>query len=301
MIIPRFLKADDKVAIVAPAGKPDKDLLEAGIRALEAWGLQVSVGNNVYSRSHGYLAGSDAERLVDLQQMLDSEDVAAVFCARGGYGCSRIVDQLDLSKSMNKPKWLVGYSDITALHLKFNKTGIASIHGEVPVHFSREPYADAVWQLQQLLFGKWASIQSKATAKQIPGNVTAEVIGGNLSLMIDALGTTTDPDTTKKILILEEVDEYYYKVDRMLNHLLRAGKLSKLAGLVIGQFSAIKDTRQAFNESVEDIVLQKCAKFGYPIAFNFPVGHEPFNQSWIHGAKANLVVDDKIAELNYLL
>jgi len=299
MLLPAFLKPNDTVAIVAPAGKPDQDLLEAGIKVLTSWGLQVECGQHVYSQSHGYMAGTDAERLDDLQSMLDRKDIAAILCARGGYGCSRIVDQLNLNACKKHPKWLIGFSDITALHLKLYKEGIASIHGEVPVHFAREPYATAVAQLKDLLFGKVQAIQSSAHPLQIKGTAKGELMGGNLSLLVDALGTATAPDTQGKILVIEEIDEYFYKVDRMLTQLLRAGKLENLSGLIIGQFSAMKDTKQAFNESVAEIVIQKAGHFAYPIAFDFPVGHEPFNQSWLHGVNAQLEVSEKGAVLSY--
>ena len=301
MLLPSFLRPNDKVAIVAPAGKPDKDLLEAGIIVLTSWGLHVEYGKHVYSQSHGYMAGTDAERIEDLQHMLDRKDIAAVFCARGGYGCSRIVDQLNLSACKKSPKWVIGFSDITALHLKLYKEGIASIHGEVPVHFAREPYAAAIAQLEDLLFGKVLAVQSSAYPLQIKGKANGELIGGNLSLLVDTFGTATEPDTKGKILVIEEIDEYFYKVDRMLTQLLRAGKLEHLSGLIIGQFSAMKDTKQAFNESVAEMVIQKAGHFGYPIAFDFPVGHEPFNHSWLHGVIAQLEVTETGAVLSYNL
>jgi muramoyltetrapeptide carboxypeptidase len=299
MLLPPFLKPNDTVAIVAPAGKPDKDLLQAGIEVLTSWGLLVELGRHVYSQSHGYMAGTDAERLEDLQSMINRKDIAAIFCARGGYGCSRIVDQLNFSDWKKHPKWLIGFSDITALHLKLYKEGIASIHGEVPVHFATEPYAAAVAQLKDLLFGKVQAIQSSAHPLQIKGIAEGELIGGNLSLIVDALGTATAPDTTGKILLIEEIDEYFYKVDRMLTQLLRAGKLENLSGLIIGQFSAMKDTKQAFNESVSEMIIQKAGHFAYPIAFDFPVGHEPYNQSWLYGVNAQLEVTENGAILNY--
>lgn len=300
MIIPPALKVNDTVAIVAPAGKPDQDLLEAGIAVLQLWGLHVRRGKNIYSQSHGYMAGTDAERLQDLQDMLNDEQISAVFCARGGYGCSRIADELDLNKCLHHPKWLIGYSDITALHLKFLKAGLASIHGEVPVHFARASYAQGVNQLKALLFGESAEIKSAVHQLQRNGFAQGNLVGGNLSLLVDALGTKTDFDSKGKVLVLEEIDEYYYKVDRMLTQLLRAGKLDNLAGLVIGQFSSMKDTKQAFNESVAEIVMHKVSPFTYPVAFNFPIGHEPFNLSWIHGARVALNVNAEGAAFSYI-
>jgi muramoyltetrapeptide carboxypeptidase len=301
MLLPPFLKPNDTVAIVAPAGKPDRDLLEAGILFLKSWGLNIIIGKHVYSQAHGYLAGTDAERLEDVQTMLNRDDIAAIFCARGGYGCSRIVDQIDLSACIKNPTWVIGFSDITAIHLKLHKAGIASIHGEVPVHFAKAPYKESVQQLKNLLFGKVDNIIAAAHTSQINGIATGELIGGNLSLLVDALRTKTEPDTTGKILLLEEVDEFQYKIDRMLTQLLRAGKLQELAGLVIAQFTSIKDTRMPFNESVMDIVLQKTKDFGYPIAFDFPVGHVPENKSWIHGANAKLIVEEQGCSLQTLV
>lgn len=290
MIAPRYLKRGDRVALVAPAGKITREVLVRSVRVLEQWDLKVVVGDNVMSKSHSYLAGSDEERWVDLQQALDSRRIKAIFCARGGYGTTRILQRIDLTKFKKYPKWIVGFSDITALHLLMLRTGFESIHASMPAQFSDPAARPSVQNLHEILFGTTLPIQAPPVSGNIEGEASGTVIGGNLSILLDAMGTPIEPETKGRILVIEEIDEFKYKLDRMMTQLKRAGKLDKLAGLAIGYMTGIKDSNTPFGESVQEILLRHVRDADYPVAFGLPIGHEHPNAAWRHGSRMRLVV-----------
>lgn len=283
-----------------PARKIDGELLRNGIQVIESWGLKIKLGKHCFTADNQYLAATDEERLADLQSMLDDDSIQLIFCARGGYGTTRIVDKLDFNQFLQKPKWLIGFSDITALHLKLHQLGIESIHGCMPVQFTNPEYRDSVEDLRRILFGKkGTSITARVHESNRTGKATGQLIGGNLSLIADSMATSTEPDTNGKILVLEEVDEYLYKIDRMLVQLKRAGKLSQLAGLVVGHLTGVKDTELPFNQSVEALILDKVQEYTYPVAFHFPIGHQAPNFSWIHSGRATLAVSMQESVLSF--
>ncbi|MEO1051366.1 MAG: LD-carboxypeptidase [Bacteroidota bacterium] len=272
---PAYLQAGDEVAIVAPARKIDQKSLDTAQEVLRSWGLKVVLGSNVYSE-YGYFAGTDEERLSDLQEALDSPRIKAIFCARGGYGMTRIVDRISFDEFMISPKWVVGFSDITALHLKLARLEVESIHGVMPLFFN--PNADpATDSLRSVLFGTEAAIEYPRGKFDRCGKASGQLVGGNLSLIVDSLGTSNEIETEGRILYVEEIDEYLYKVDRMLVQLKRSGKLRRASAVIVGHMSYIKDTQLPFGKSVEEIFLEHTEEYGYPVAFDFPFGHEKRN------------------------
>lgn len=294
MVSPKALKKGNKVIIISPSRQINNSQIERAIEVLESWGLEVSVGDYAFSRS-GYFAGTDSERLKDLQDSIDNQKIAAIFCARGGYGLSRIIDHLDLSGLTRHPKWIIGFSDITALHLRLNLAGIESIHGLMPVQFEYDGVDNSIDSLYNMLFNNEFKYNWEGNTQNNLGECTAEIVGGNLSLLVDSLGTKTEIRTDNKILFIEEIDEYFYKIDRMLNHLNRAGKFSKLAGLVIGQFSDLKDTQIPFGFNLIEIIKSNITNKQVPIAFDAPIGHEAHNLSIPIGRKIYLnVMKDKV-------
>lgn len=299
MVRPPALKKNDTIGIVAPGRKLDLELIHAAAKLIETWGFRVLLGSHINSEKHSYLAGTDAERLEDLQDMLDDSIVRAIICARGGYGTTRILDQLDFSSFQKNPKWICGFSDITALHLKLQSLGVQSIHGTMPVLFSKPESAQSVETLRQILFGNQIDQEIATHSKNKMGLATGSVVGGNLSLIVDSLGTSSEIDTENKILVIEEVDEFLYKVDRMLVQLKRGKKLQHLAGLVVGHMTDMKDTELPFGETLEDIVLQHVKDCAYPVAFGFPIGHENPNFAWIQGSRATLDVTSKKSRLTF--
>lgn len=295
MITPQPLSAGDKVIIVSTSRMITSDQIKYAIEKLESWGLIVDLADNVYDR-FGYFSGDDSVRLKNLQKALDSTEYKAVFCSRGGYGLSRLVDDLDTTGLINSPKWIIGFSDITALHLLLNKHGMESVHGVMPVQFEYEGIEESLNSLKTLLFGHNMSYQFSAHPENVESEGHGEIIGGNLSLLVDSLGTGTEIDTTDKVLFIEEIDEYYYKIDRMFNHLKRAGKLADISGLIVGQFSDLKDTRIPFGQSLYGIVKDK-VRYGIPICFEAPIGHTTDNWAIPCGRFVKLSVKNDIVNL----
>ncbi|MEQ8424236.1 MAG: LD-carboxypeptidase [Cyclobacteriaceae bacterium] len=288
------------IGIVTPARKVDDQLLLKGCEVIKSWGLNVKMGKHCFSNKPNYLAASDEERLDDMQRMLDDPSVVAIFCARGGYGTTRIVDRLNFDNFLKKPKWIVGFSDITALHLKLHELGIESIHGCMPTQYSKPEYKESVDSLIQILFeGKDSIIEVPSNKRNKQGKATGKIIGGNLSLVVDSLGTDGEVDTNGKILILEEIDEPLYKIDRMLTQLKRAKKFSHLSGLVIGHMTDIKDTELPFGQSIEELVLDKIESYQYPVAFDFPIGHQAPNIAWRYSSMATLAAEADRAMLTF--
>lgn len=296
---PTTLVAKDFIGVAAPAGKIKSESLDIAVSILKSWGLQVELGGHIFSNAHGYFSGTDEERLNDFQHMLDNPKLSAIMCGRGGYGITRIIDHLDFAGFLKFPKWIVGFSDITALHLKLHQLGIESIHSVMPLQFPKPEHKASVESLRKVLFGEVVPLEGKTSAFNRLGSSSGQVVGGNLTLLVDSLGTATDVDTAGKILVIEEVGEYKYKLDRMLTHLKRAGKLDLLNGLIIGYMTDITDAEGNFGQTVEEIVLDKVKEFSYPVALNFAIGHEAPNLAWRHGASGSLTVSRDQAKLNF--
>ena len=289
MIRPDLLKNGDKIALIAPARMITPEQVETAYDVFREWGLTVVQGENLFMRD-GYFSGTDHQRLSDLQKAIDNSEIKAIFCARGGYGITRILDRLNLDNLNNFPKWIVGFSDVTALHLAINNHGVQSIHGLMPVQYDYMEVERSLSSLHNILFEGSFQYTVSGSEHNIPGLVNAEIVGGNLSLLADSIGSRTELNTNRKILFIEEIDEYFYKIDRMLNQLSRAGKFEQLAGVVLGDFSLIKDTQIPFGKSFEDIVLRYFSHLNIPVAFGFPVGHEAHHLAIPIGRKVRLSV-----------
>ncbi len=301
-ILPEFLKAGDLVALVCPASFVTGELEDAH-KLLRSWGLRVKKGITVTSRLHQY-AGSDELRTADLQAALDDPEVKVIFAARGGYGTVRIIDRLDFTKFVANPKWLVGFSDITVLHSHIHAVyGIPTIHGQMPATIP-EGTSTSLETLRKALFGEPVSYRYSTAAAQAPSNRDGEgcgqLIGGNLALLQSVMGSRSEMDFEDKVLLIEDIGEKYYNVDRMLWTLKRAGKLDRLAGLLVGGFSEMKDNPEVpFGSTVEEIVLEKINGLTYPVAFDFPSGHIPDNHALMLGREVQLSVKGAQVELKY--
>jgi muramoyltetrapeptide carboxypeptidase len=299
MLFPELLAKGNTIAVVAPARKIGMNDLHTARKIFSGWGLECLLSPALESNAHSYLSGTDAQRLQDLQSALDNPDISAIICARGGYGSTRILDQLDLTAFRKKPKWVIGFSDITALHLLLRKNGIASIHGTMPILFGDPGSRKSIQSLQSVMMNGVCEISSPSVSSNHLGKVTAETVGGNLSLLVDSFGTSTELETDGKILIVEEIDEYFYKLDRMMTQFKRSGKLDRIKGLIVGHMTDIRETSLPFGERVEEIILNAIANVDCPVAFNFPSGHENPNLAWIHGGTATLEVNDHGTTLRY--
>jgi muramoyltetrapeptide carboxypeptidase len=275
MYFPSLLSQGSKIAIVAPAGKLANGALKEAIKSFDSWGIEVILGKHVYDQND-YFAGTDNDRLADLQWAMDDPTIEAILFARGGYGTTRILDEINFLKFKAQPKWLIGFSDITALHLKLQTLEIASIHGPMGISFGQKGSSNSIESLKTLLFKGTSDLNSSQPALR-SGSIEAEVTGGNLALLADSFGTSSEIDPSNKILFIEDVGENTYRIDRMLRQLLRAGKLDNLAGLVVGHFSLIDDGDTPFGQSWREVIEEVTNRFNYPLAFGFNIGHEPEN------------------------
>lgn len=275
MKIPPYLRPGDTIGIVCPAGYMPLERAQTCINTLRDWGFRVRTGRTLGGDSPNYFAGTDEERLADFQEMLDAEDVHAILCGRGGYGLSRIIDRIDFSAFKKRPKWIIGYSDVTILHSHiYANYKTASLHAPMASAFNddgyRSEYVESLWQA---LEGKKARYECPAHAYDRKGTAVGELVGGNLCLLAHGVGTDSDIKTKGKILFLEDVGEYLYNIDRMCYQLKRSGKLSKLAGLIIGGFTENKDTERPFGSGVDEIIRDLVREYDYPVCYGFPVGH----------------------------
>ncbi len=277
MLLPPYLKKGQTIGITCPAGYMIKEKAQSCIAQLQKWGFEVMVGNTLGSQSNNYFSGTDEERRDEMQAMLDDDSIHAILCARGGYGTGRIIEQLDFSHFRKKPKWIIGFSDITVLHCHlFSKFKIASLHAPMAAAF-----ADGLNEFNQSLYksitGKKASYTTNSHPFNKKGKVSGELVGGNLSLFTHLIGTNSEVDTKDKILFLEDIGEQIYNIDRMLYQLKRSGKLQALKGLIIGGFTDIKDTDRPFGQTVQEVIRAIIADCTYPVCYEFPVSHEKEN------------------------
>jgi muramoyltetrapeptide carboxypeptidase len=294
--IPQLLKPGNRVGIISPASHPTSDQWKAGLQVLSDWGLEVVLGDH-YLAEHFGLGGTDEQRRSDLQQMLDDPSIAAIFPLRGGYGVSRLLDGLDFTKFRANPKWIVGFSDITALLCHIDTFSIASIHGPMPNNFCQKGGEAALANLHTLLFEGRTQIHTTSHSLNKHGVAEASIIGGNLSLLTHLIGSNSFPNPKGKILFIEEIGERLYHVDRLLLQLKRAGYLADLAGLIIGGFTDCKEASLTIGLRVEDMILEHTANYSYPIAFDFPAGHIPNNQAIPMGKKIKFLVNAEIVQV----
>lgn len=280
MTTPSYLSTNDKVGIISTAKRTEIHEIEQGIATLKSWGLEPVVGQNAFNE-YGFLAGTDAERLSDLQQMLDDESIKAVFFTKGGYGTLRIIDGIDWTKFCQNPKWLVGYSDITLLHCHVHNFGIQSLHAVMLQAYPKASF-ESVETIRKALFGESLDYEIPAHPKNRYGGEVIEgtLVGGNLSMLYAIIGSESDIEMDGKILFIEDIDEYLYHYDRMLMSLKRAGKLQGLKAVMTGQMIDIKGSTLPWGRNEFEITLEH---FDCPVIFDFPAGHVADNRALITG------------------
>ena len=287
---PPYLKKGDTIGITCPAGYMAIAKAQACIETLQRWGFEVMVGKTLGSKSKNYFSAPDEDRKNELQAMLDDENIHAILCGRGGYGVSRIIDGLDFTEFKKNPKWIIGFSDITVLHAHlYTKIKVASLHAPMGAAFN-EGENEFIKSLYKALIGKKAKYRCAAHPFNKKGNVTAELVGGNLSLLVHLTGTPSDIKTKNKILFIEDIGEHIYNIDRMLYQLKRSGKLSNLTGLIVGGFTDMLDTERPFGKKVYKLINEITAAYDYPVCFGFPVSHEKENYALKIGCTYNLKV-----------
>lgn len=302
---PPSLRAGDTIGITSPAGTMTLEEMQPAIALMESWGFQLKIGDTIGKKDFTF-GGTDAERLSDLQRMLDDPSIQAIMCARGGYGAIRIVDDIDWKTFKKRPKWLIGFSDITVLHSHIHRQlGIATIHSKMTNSFpddwsKAEPVqVDTINSIRDALTGKAMRYSAEPSAQNKPGTAEGILTGGNLKTLETLAGSASDIHTDGKILFVEDTGEYLYSIDRMFWNLKRTGKLARLKGLIVGGFK-IKpdDPGDEFGKTIQEIVLEKIRDKDYPVCFDFPVGHQKANFALKCGVRHRLSVQPDAVSLN---
>lgn len=297
MIRPNYLKEGATVAIVSTARRISKKELIPAITILKKRGLKVVLGTSIGAEDHQF-AGNDELRTSDFQTMLDHPEIDAIWCARGGYGTVRIIDQLDFSNFKNYPKWIIGYSDITVLHAHLHQLGIETLHAQMPLFI--ETKSDAtINSIKETLFGEKYEIIIPSEKNNINGIASGQLIGGNLSILYSLCGSPSALNTKGKILFIEDLDEYLYHIDRMLQNLLRNGYFEGLEGLIVGGMTQMHDNDIPFGKNAAEMILDICSEYDFPITFNFPAGHLEDNRALILGRKVDLMVNKNGVTLSF--
>ncbi|REE17056.1 muramoyltetrapeptide carboxypeptidase [Winogradskyella pacifica] len=302
LIQPPYLKAGDTVAIVAPSGilKSRVGEVQDAVKLLESWGLHAIVGKHVFNQFN-HFAGTDAERCEDLQNAMDDPKISAIWCARGGYGTVRILDKLNYSKFKKNPKWIIGYSDITALHNQVHNEGFQSLHAIMCVSLTKDLNAikESVETFKSAIFGNPENYTLKGSNYNRVGETSGELVGGNLTMLHTMLGSKESIDTSGKILFIEEIGEYKYHIDRMLQSMKRAGYFDDLNGLVVGDMSRMRKNTTLWGTSVEQLILDALEDYDFPITFNMPAGHEKDNRALVLGRTLELKVGKEQSTLKF--
>lgn len=296
LTVPPYLQRGDKIAIVSPARSITFEEVFPAMKLFQKWGLEVILGTHVFGKNHQF-SGTDEQRRQDLQQMLDNPAIRAIVMSRGGYGTVRIIDKLDFKKFSQNPKWIVGFSDITVLHSHIHRhLEIQTIHAIMPYNIKDQDINEiAVESLRKTFFGEKISYSKHITFCDRTGLTEGILVGGNLSILYSLTGSPSDIDTRGKILLLEDVDEYLYHLDRMMLNLKRSGKLSGLKGLIVGGLTEMKDNEIPFGKDAREIIQDAVKDYQYPVCFDFPSGHEKMNVALYLGRKANLKVDKEVS------
>ena len=286
------LQPGDLIAIVTPAKAIEETHIAFAKSLFESRGYRVYISKHCLDVHH-YFSGTDAERASDLQQALDNPDVKAIICARGGYGCVRILDHLQWAGFIREPKWLVGFSDVTVLHQHIGILGLPSIHASMPLNF-KENTPEAIDSLFDALEGNQLTYDIAANSHNKQGETTGKLVGGNLSILYSLLGTDDCIDYTDCILFIEDLAEQLYHIDRMFYAFAKAGILDKLKGLIVGGMTDLKDTAVPFGQDIYTLILSHFTYRNIPIAFDFPAGHINDNRALIIGAEVKLEVADRV-------
>lgn len=298
MIIPPSLKVGDKVAIVCTARKFEPKQCLSAIELMKSWGLEVVLGNTI-GKDNFQLGGNDEERAEDLQQMINRHDIKAIWIARGGYGTVRIIDKIDFSPLQKQPKWIIGFSDITVLHSHLHGLELGSLHAIMPFSVPNAT-AEAKESLRKSLFGEKLSYEINSHNANISGQTTGEIIGGNLSILYSLLGSPSSVNTNGKILFIEDLDEYLYHIDRMMQNLKRNGYFDNLNGLIVGGMTDMHDNQIPFGYDAVQIITEIVKPYQIPVCFDFPAGHISNNLALPFGKEVLLNIDTNRVTLNYL-
>lgn len=303
LIRPEYLKVGDTIAIIAPSGvlNDHENYINKAKKLLESWELNVIIGKNVFN-NYGHFSGTDKERTKDFQRALDDKTISAIWCARGGYGAMRIIDDLDYTEYLKTPKWIIGYSDITAIHNDLHILGSESIHSIMCKSLENKDINNdrSIQALKDVLFGNKLSYNFNNKPENKLGKTSGQIVGGNLTLLHGLIGSKSSINTDGKILFIEDLGEYHYHIDRMLISLKRAGYFDNCNGLVVGDFSDLRKNTTPFGKNIKEIILDAVKEFNFPVLFDFPAGHEELNMPIILGRNIIMDINNSKSTIEFL-
>ncbi|MEQ8520788.1 MAG: LD-carboxypeptidase [Vicingaceae bacterium] len=297
MIRPPNLKKGDRVALLSTARKIDAAILNDATEVFGKWGLEIVPAPKLFAAQDQF-AGSDDERIENLQWALDDPSVKAILCARGGYGTARIIDHLNWKVFLDLPKWIIGYSDVCVLHGHLQNMGVESLHASMPVNFDNNS-PESLQGIQDALFGSTIGYQFAPDSFNTPGSASGPVVGGNLSIMYSLVGSSSMPPLKGSILFLEDLDEYLYHIDRMIVALKRAGVFETISALVVGGMTDMNDNEIPFGKNPVEIIADQLEEYSFPISFGMPAGHLSDNLPLIFGRPAHLEVNEQGSSLKF--
>ncbi|NDV63759.1 LD-carboxypeptidase [Bacteroides sp. 224] len=288
---PPYLREGDRIVILSPSGKIDKKLLKATKERLASWGLQPVIAKNADAASGSY-AGTIRQRQNDFQAAMNDAEAKAIFCSRGGYGVVHFMDKLDFTLFRQHPKWLIGFSDISALHSLFQANGFASLHAPMGRHLVMEPSDDLCSNyLKDILFGNIPEYTCPSHKLNKKGTATGILRGGNLAVLHGLRATPYDIPPEGTILFLEDIGERPHAIERMMYNLKLSGVLEKLSGLIIGQFTEYEEEKSLLSKDLYKSLHELVKEYSFPICFDFPVGHVTHNLPLICGAEVELSIN----------
>lgn len=304
---PEFLKSNNKIAVIAPSGRVFPEEIEDGLNLIKNWRLAPVLGKHLFEDHYnGYhFAGTDKQRIEDLQNALDNEEIKAIWCARGGYGAVKLLDKLNWDKFLINPKWIIGYSDITALHNHINNLGVETVHGITTKRLNVNYNEETFLTLRKALSGNKLNYEIPAHAFNKKGNAKGKLVGGNLSIIYSLAGSESFIKGEDLILFIEDWNENWYHVDRMMINLKRSGLLNRIKGMIVGSFTKmdIETENPEFNLNYDQTTYQVIQKimneFEIPIAYQFPAGHTGDNRALIFGSQVTLEVKENSVNLNF--
>ena len=302
IIFPQSLKKGDKIALISPAGAVEESQLEKGIKLIESNGYEPVLGKHLYTKySNGYnYAGTEKERISEMNWAFNNEEIGAIWASRGGYGCQHLLRHVQLSKFKKKPKWYIGYSDNTVVQSFLLKNNFASIHGQT-IKTSSFGVTDESYDLIfDILKGKKPTYSIAQNELNKVGTAAGTLVGGNLALIYALLGTTYSFNFKDKILFIEDIGENFYALDRMLISLDLAGVFRNIKGLIIGGMTNMGDEKdnksyeESFDQFAYKIISERVSKYDFPVAFGFPNGHIQDNRPLMIGANITMNVAEKV-------
>jgi muramoyltetrapeptide carboxypeptidase len=290
---PPLLKKGDTIGLVAPARKIVINEIAEAISTIKKHGFKVKYSDELFAEWHQF-AGSDKRRAANFQSMLDDDEIRAIISVRGGYGSIRIIDQIDFSRFKKKPKWIIGFSDITVFHSHINRNfNTETLHASMLLSFA-ENTEESLTRIFEILSG--GSPEYKIASHQLnrKGISKGILCGGNLSVLYSLMGSRSFPEMSGKILFIEDLDEYLYHIDRMMTGLKRAGIFKNLKGLVVGGMTDMNDNEVPFGKTAEEIISEAVLEYEFPVCYGFPAGHINNNLPLIMGANVSLKVSNQV-------